>query len=428
MGAIPATLWAVGLITLAGGLLRFIGIGSQSFWLDEFLTWDFGNKPLGEVRTWLRVEPHGYPPLYLVCTWVWSHLVGNTEVGLRSLSALFGTATIPLVYAAAVTRVSRRAALLAALFVAVSPFAIWYSQEARSYAMFGALCMLSLLCVLRAIDSPGRWTWGWAVASALALATHYHAVFLVAVEALWLLRVHGLRPLRWPLALVVGVQLLNVLYLVTGDLELRQSQSTWIREIPMGDRLEGIAIQFLTGLQLIDPFGADITTRFWIVVVLAIVGVGVACAIRAEWIAVRPFLLIAGACILLPLAIAVVKPSSDYFLPRYLYAAQAPLLIVVAAGFAARRAGRAGLVAGGVVAGILLSFTMSIALRDELQRPDWRRVGEAVAPPPRRAPSSSIRGSPRFRCGSTSRTWPWSTRAWRHPGSRRASSNARRSR
>ena len=81
------------------------------------------------------------PPLYYVLAWAWAKAFGTGEVGLRSLSALFGAATVPVAYLIGRELASRRAGLIAAALVAVNPMLIWYSQEARSYAVlvfFGA--------------------------------------------------------------------------------------------------------------------------------------------------------------------------------------------------------------------------------------------------------------------------------------------------
>jgi uncharacterized membrane protein len=65
---------------------------------------------------------------------------------------------------------------------------IWYSQEARAYALFVLLTALSLLYFVRALDRGTRRDFVlWGAFSALALATHYFAAFLIAAEALWLL-------------------------------------------------------------------------------------------------------------------------------------------------------------------------------------------------------------------------------------------------
>ena len=83
------------------------------------------------------------PPFYYCVAWVWARVFGFGEAGLRSLSALAGVATVPAAYAAARTLISRRAGWVAAALVACNPLLIWYSQEARSYAVLVLLATLS---------------------------------------------------------------------------------------------------------------------------------------------------------------------------------------------------------------------------------------------------------------------------------------------
>ena len=121
-------------LTVLGAALRFPTLDRQSFWLDELVTVSLLDRGLGDV---LREIPRteATPFAYYVVAWVWSSVFGLGEVGLRSLSALAGTATIPVAYGAGAVLVSRRAGLVAAALVATNPFLVWYSQEARSYAL-----------------------------------------------------------------------------------------------------------------------------------------------------------------------------------------------------------------------------------------------------------------------------------------------------
>src|SRR5262245_5471057 len=134
------------------------------------------------------------PPLYYLLAWTWSQLFGTSEFALRSLSATFGVAMIPIVYLAFKELVSSRVGLVAALLAAVNPFLVWYSQEARSYALLALLGAISLLFCARVLNSPSRSSvvW-WGVASALMLVTHYSAAFVVGAEALLLLIAHRRR-------------------------------------------------------------------------------------------------------------------------------------------------------------------------------------------------------------------------------------------
>jgi mannosyltransferase len=128
------------------------------------------------------------PPLYFVVAWVWARLFGFGEAGLRSLSALAGVATVPVVYGLGRELISPRAGIVAAALAACSPMLVWYSQEARSYSLLVLMSAVSLLMFARVLSEPrsGR-VIGWAAASALALAIHYFAIVVVAPSAAWLL-------------------------------------------------------------------------------------------------------------------------------------------------------------------------------------------------------------------------------------------------
>ena len=68
----------------------------------------------------------------------------------------------------------------------MNPLFVWYSQEARAYALF-VLLALAMLCFLRAEQEPTpRRMAAFAVSGALALLTHYFAVFLLVPMVLWL--------------------------------------------------------------------------------------------------------------------------------------------------------------------------------------------------------------------------------------------------
>jgi mannosyltransferase len=118
-------------LTAVAAALRFATLGVQSFWFDEAVTVGLVERDLGEMLERIP-DSESTPPLYYLLAWGWTTLVGTGEVGLRSLSALLGTATVPVAYAAARTLVSRRAGLVAAALVAVNPFLVWYSQEGRA--------------------------------------------------------------------------------------------------------------------------------------------------------------------------------------------------------------------------------------------------------------------------------------------------------
>jgi mannosyltransferase len=172
---------------------------------------------------------------------VWVKLFGAGEAGIRSLSAVVGVATIPVIYLCGRELVSRWAGVVAAALGAVSPFLIWYSQEARSYMLFGLLCVVALLFCARATRTgSGRDVAGWGAASTLAVFTHFFAGFFVAPTGLWLLwRLRSRGALAW--RAVAAAAQVTVLPLAVGD---TSHPLNWITQFPLSTRLQQIPTEF----------------------------------------------------------------------------------------------------------------------------------------------------------------------------------------
>ena len=180
--------WAVAGLTALAAALRFATLGVQAYHHDEIVTASrvLGGS-FGEAMDAVNFSESA-PPLYYALAWLWTQLTGTAEYGLRSLSALFGVATVPVAFLLGRELLGRRAGIAAAALVAVNPMLLWYSQEARAYSLFALLCAISVLYFVRALRGGGRDdVLAWGIASGLALATHYFAFFLLAAEALWLL-------------------------------------------------------------------------------------------------------------------------------------------------------------------------------------------------------------------------------------------------
>jgi uncharacterized membrane protein len=77
--------------------------------------------------------------------------LGSEEWVLRLPSALVGLLSIYLLYRLGSALFDRLTGLAAALLLAVSPFHVWYSQEARMYALVGLLCLGAGLFAWRAL-------------------------------------------------------------------------------------------------------------------------------------------------------------------------------------------------------------------------------------------------------------------------------------
>ena len=172
-------------ITAAGLLLRLPSF-SDSLFADELGTYFVvTGHSFGQVIDLARNDQLN-PPLYLMVAWVMKELLGDSAQALRLVSLLSGTAVIPLTYLLGLCTVGRRAALCGAALVALSPFLIFYSTEARPYALLVLLDLVSTLALLRALDAGGfRWWALYAASSCAAVYTHYPAVFVLAAQFGW---------------------------------------------------------------------------------------------------------------------------------------------------------------------------------------------------------------------------------------------------
>jgi mannosyltransferase len=361
---------AIGAATLVALTLRLWHVGHQSFWYDESLTVDEMHMRFRRMLSTVRLT-EVTPPLYFVSAWMWTKVLGTGEAGLRSLSAVAGTLTVPTAAACAATLAGRRAAVIAAALVAVNPLLIWYSQEARSYALLTLLCALSWLFFLRAArDGRPRDLALCVAASALALATHYFALFLVAPELAWLVIRAPRRWSVWAAALAVAVVGLALLPFAIAR---RTNGTGWIHRIALGLRLRQIAQQFAGGFSSSPAMVAAVA----VVVALALG----ALALGAE----RPVQR-AGAMALATTTAAVALPlvlgrfGLDYLITRNVIFALVPVAVLVATGLAALHARWLGQAATVALAALGIAGTVRVDSSSALQRPDWRLVAHALGP------------------------------------------------
>ena len=153
-------------------------------WFDEIFTiWVARLGPAGIVQ-FLRADVH--PPLHEILVWMWSRLGGESDFWLRSLSVIFGVATVAATYGIARDLFGRAPALLAALLLALHRTHVYYSQEVRSYALLWLLDLLAIWSAWRFTRGGGRGAMiGYVAAATAALYTHYQSALLLATVAAW---------------------------------------------------------------------------------------------------------------------------------------------------------------------------------------------------------------------------------------------------
>jgi 4-amino-4-deoxy-L-arabinose transferase-like glycosyltransferase len=148
--------------------------------VDEIVTYLSSRGTLGYVLTQRDVNSN-IPPLYYVT--VNAALRAGDAVGLadqdallRLPSVLFGVLSIPFLFLVLQPLLGRSVASQAAIMMAISPFHVWYSQEARPYALLILLSLVALWCLQKALAQPGSLAWRGAFAISAAAVAYCHTV------------------------------------------------------------------------------------------------------------------------------------------------------------------------------------------------------------------------------------------------------------
>ena len=196
--------WLIlGLILLLALLLRGYRLDGQSLWADEGNSAALAARSLAAITRDAAHDIH--PPLYYYFLHLWVRLWGNSEIALRSLSALAGTILVFATFLLGGELFPRRVAYVAAFLAAISPFQVYYSQEARMYilvALWSALAVLFFVRWMRSRTETGAAARGRAIPLAVlyvcfttaALYTHYFAFAVPLVTNL----AYGLAMIGYP--------------------------------------------------------------------------------------------------------------------------------------------------------------------------------------------------------------------------------------
>ena len=362
-------------LVAVGAALRGATLDLQSFDFDEAVT--VGTMVGGSFGDMLDALPRteSTPPLYYVLAWLWTQPFGLGEVGVRSLSALVGTALIPVAYAAARELAGARAGLIAAALVAVNPQLIFYSQEARAYSLLALLSTLSFWAFLVARrDAGSRPLVLWALASAAALATHYFAALVVVPEALLL--VISRRPRRPAVLASLAVAAVGAA-LVPLAASQADGRTDWISDFSLGERLRGAVKMSLTGEY--DP-----TSNVQLAPLALVLLAGVAVGLRRGDARSRGGALLglglAATVLVVPLVVDVV--GREVLTARNVLPAVPLAAIGLACALGARGAGALGPAVAAVVCAASVAITVAAMDDPGLRRPDYRAIAEALGRPP----------------------------------------------
>lgn len=168
------------LLTILGGLIRFWRLGARPFDGDEGVIFhQIEPDNLNEITR--RIANDIHPPLFHFLTKISTLIFGGNEWGLRFISALFGALAVYLSYLVAKKLFSENVAKLSTFLFALSPLAVYYSQEARPYAFFTFLVLLNFYLFLLLLEDSRGQLWFWYLVSNLLLVYTIHTSWIILV-------------------------------------------------------------------------------------------------------------------------------------------------------------------------------------------------------------------------------------------------------
>ena len=177
------------IVTLLAAGLRLVGIGRESLWNDELSSWyRSGFSSLSEVVSIGSVSDV-HPPAHNILLFFVQRTLGDSETALRLPSAICGILSVPVLFILGCMLFNRFTGLLSATLLAVSPTHIYFSQEARPYAVLILAALVSVylltLALRRMLDGerPGIPLLAGLLANMVLLEyLHYFGLLIAVLE------------------------------------------------------------------------------------------------------------------------------------------------------------------------------------------------------------------------------------------------------
>jgi hypothetical protein len=303
--------------------------------------------PLGEMA--ITTAGDRSPPLYYALLHVWTAFAGDSEFAMRYISVIADTATTALVMAFArvlsgATRehpvTSSPSQIVSGLVYALCPFAVWYAQETRMYALVAALCMASSYWLWRwlcndrrkmqdglasrvsRLSPPARYLIASAVLLAVAIYCHYYAIFLLPAQfAVVLIAAAARRPTLSTARSTVVVWLIAAACVVASLVPWLLLASTGFAYddgffFPL-NTIDGRLLEWLRSFA--GGQAAPLPEWWWVALGVAALSGAIGFAANKRWRELLVVLaLIVGPLLAATVAVRVAYPYRSVFHPRYL--------------------------------------------------------------------------------------------------------------
>ncbi len=238
------------LITLVATTLRFYRLGEWSFWIDEIFTINHALNHFSTTELFLENIPpfRNWLPVSVILNAQLLKLAGINEWNARLIPAIIGILTIPILYFPTRKVFGARIALISVLLLAVSPWHLFWSQNARFYTSLMLFYTLALFAFYFGIeeDNP-KYLFLFFVLVYFAASERLSALFIFPVivsyfGVLWILKFDKPKGMNFRNLLILTLPLL-----MGGFVELY----SWIA---IGESRFFVDFTWFLQYQIDDPF------------------------------------------------------------------------------------------------------------------------------------------------------------------------------
>ena len=355
-------------LTLLAFIPRVFQLDLVSLRGDEAFTVIFVQRTWEGLWRGIRfIEPN--PPLYYLALRVWVAIAGASEFAARYFSAFFGVLCVPLMYRLTFVIASeakqspghgwgllrRRfaaprndtVALFAAALIAINPYQIWHSQDARNYTLWPALSLLALIFFFRWWNlETGNWKLEigrrdlssvivnlsfYVLATLASLYTHYYDTFILVAENVFVFLFAFLARRwkmagRWAIAQIALVLLYAPWVLFGTNRVTTYGEGSAYGGVPLWEQFTRTLATFVVSDTVPDQLKSIVALPLALVVVAALIFLARQNRERAAFL----FLWIA----IPTLALWTISIGRPLFLERYLNAIAPAYYLVFAIGLA----------------------------------------------------------------------------------------------
>lgn len=176
-------------ILALAAFLRFYKADFQSLWVDEILTMNDSDPShtfrqlYNDVLFWEQM-----PHLYFIMVKIVFSVFGFTSLVGRIFSGVFGVFGVYAIYLLGKAMYDKKAGLIAALFLSVNYFHIFYSQEIRPYGMLFLFTTLSFYRLVFLLKNPSmRNAIYYGIFTGLVINSHLFGMITILAQCILLL-------------------------------------------------------------------------------------------------------------------------------------------------------------------------------------------------------------------------------------------------